>query len=73
MTNFLIFHLLLLNNIYTDYDKDFIKEALQFVWMTTAAGNKKATAPKGEHDDRVMARLVALYTINIRKFKLDGK
>lgn len=64
---------LLLNNIYTDYDKDFIKEALQFVWMTTAAGNKKATAPKGEHDDRVMARLVALYTINIRKFKLDGK
>jgi len=57
------------NGIYKDYDQDFIKEAKSFVWRKTQSGLSKAEAAGSAHDDQVMARMIAIYTINMNKWR----
>lgn len=60
---------LLNHDIYTDYDPDFIDDALHFVWKKTPSGLQKAVATDGYHDDTVMARLVGMATLNMKRWK----
>lgn len=55
--------------IYKDYDPYFLDDALYFVWKKTPTGMAKAAASEGHHDDTVMARLIAVLTIDMKKYK----
>lgn len=57
------------NSIYTDFDQDFISEAKAFVWNKTPSGMAKAEAAGKGHDDQVMARLIAIATISMNRWK----
>lgn len=60
---------LLNNDIYTDYDPDWIEDGLHFVWRKTPSGLQKAEGSEGFHDDTVMARLIGVSTLNMKKYK----
>jgi len=60
---------LLNNDIYKDYDTDFIDDGLHFVWKKTPSGLQKAIATDGYHDDTVMARLIGVSTLDMRRWK----
>lgn len=55
--------------IYKDYDPYFIDDAMYFVWKKTPTGLAKAAASEGHHDDTVMARLIGMLTIDMKKYK----
>lgn len=63
------FKFLLQHDIFKEYDPDFIEEALHFVWKKTPSGLQKAIASEGFHDDTIMARLVGIATLNMRRWK----
>lgn len=60
---------LLNNDIYTDYDPEWIEEGLHFVWRKTPSGLQKAEGTDGHNDDTVMARLIGAWTLNMKKYK----
>lgn len=60
---------LLNNNIYTDYDPEWIEDGLHFVWKKTPSGLQKAEGSEGYHDDTVMARLIGSWTLDMKKYK----
>lgn len=59
--------------IYKDYDPDFIEEGLHFIWKKTPSGLQKAIGSEGHGDDCVMARLIAVETLNMNKWKEFSK
>lgn len=60
---------LLNNDIYKDYDPDFIEQGLHFVWKKSPSGMAKAIGSDGFHDDCVMARLIGISTLNMTQWK----
>lgn len=56
-------------NIYKDFDPDWIDQALHFTWTKTPTGMAKAAGTDGYHDDTVMARLIAVSALDMRRFK----
>lgn len=55
--------------IYKDYDPDFIEEGLHFTWKKTPSGIQRAVGSEGYGDDCVLARLIAVASLNMTKFK----
>lgn len=60
---------LLNQDIYKDYDPDFIEEGLHFSWTKTPSGLQKAEGTEGYGDDVVMSRLIAFASLNMNKYK----
>lgn len=56
-------------NILKDYDPDFIDQGLHFVWKKTPSGLQKAVGTDGYHDDCVMARLIGIATLDMKRWK----
>lgn len=64
---------LLNQDIYKDYDPDFIDEGLHFSYTKTPSGLQKAEGTEGYGDDVVMSRLIAFSAINMNKFRNYAK
>lgn len=57
------------NEIYTDYDNDFLDEALHFTWKKTPSGLQKAIGTDGYSDDCVMSRLILFAALDMNKWR----
>lgn len=60
---------LLNNDVYKDYDPGFVEQGLHFVWKKSPSGLQKAEGTDGYHDDCVMARLIGISRLDMKRWK----